>query len=107
MTEYGQKEGIVPAGAFDFAPNGSAVWMGSQDIESEPAESGEVLGSIVLARAIAILGEVDVEHPMELVLDAPMAASEMQQPWGTCIGTRDSGARRGRLPAGPASDGAR
>src|SRR5579872_743228 len=82
MTEYGQKEGIVPAGAFDFAPNGSAVWMGSQDIESEPAESGEVLGSIVLARAIAILGEVDVEHPMELVLDAPMAASEMQQPLG-------------------------
>src|ERR1700752_5258029 len=60
MTEDSQEEGIVPDGAFDFAADGCASGMGSQDMEGKPAHSGEVLRSIVLSRAIPILGKMDV-----------------------------------------------
>src|SRR5438067_3686084 len=80
MAEGFHEEGIVPAGAFDFAPYGCGVGVGSQDVEGEPAQNGEVLGSIVLPRPIAILGEMDVKHPMELVLDGPVTAGDVQQP---------------------------
>jgi hypothetical protein len=82
MTDCSHEEGIVPAGAFDFAPQGCGVGESSQDVEGEPAKNGEVLGSIVLSRAVAILGEMDIEHPMKPVLDAPVTAGDMQQPFG-------------------------
>lgn len=41
-----------------------------------------MLAGVVLSGTIAILGEVNVEHPMKLILDAPMAAADMQQPLG-------------------------
>src|SRR5262245_9622954 len=56
MAEGSHKECIVPSGALDFAPDGGAVWVGSQDVEGEPAENGEVFWSIVLSCAIAVLG---------------------------------------------------
>ena len=77
MTEGCHEEGIVPAGTFDFAPDGCRIRVGSQNVEGEPAKNGEVLGGVVLAGAVAILGEVDVEHPMELVLDAPVTAGDL------------------------------
>src|ERR1700687_5500078 len=77
MAERCHEEGIVPASTFDFAPYGCAIGVGSQDVEGKPAKNGEVLGSIVLSRAIAILGEMDVEHPMELVLDCPVTAGDV------------------------------
>ena len=63
MTEDSQEEGIVPAGALDFEAYGCARGMGTQDIERESAHDGEVLGRIVLACAIGVLGEMDVEEP--------------------------------------------
>src|SRR5215211_7377483 len=82
MTEHCHEEGVVPAGALDFAPYGCAVGVGLEDVEREPAQDSEVLGSIVLSCAISILGELNVEHPVELVLDGPMTARDLQQPLG-------------------------
>src|SRR5271167_3560941 len=56
--------------------------MGSVDVECKLAQDGEVLGSIVLSCAVCILGEVDVERPMEPVLDAPMTACDLQEAFG-------------------------
>src|SRR5450432_3565268 len=79
MAAGSQKETIVPAGTFNFSRDRGAIWVGSQDIESKPAQDGEVFRGIVLSSAVGVLGEMDVEHPMELVLDTPMTASDMQQ----------------------------
>ena len=56
--------------------------MNSWNIEGEPAQSGEFFGRIVLAGATSVLGKMDAEHPVELVLDAPVAAGDGQQPLG-------------------------
>src|SRR3979490_2032487 len=82
MAERFHEKGIVPAGAFDFAPYGCAMGVSSQDVEGKPAQNSKVLGSIVLSRPIAIFGEMDVEPPMELVLDRPVTAGDLQQPLG-------------------------
>jgi hypothetical protein len=82
MAEDSQEEGVVPACALDFASEGCAIGVGSDDVECEPAQDGEVLGRMVLSGTIAILGEVDIEHPMKTVFDAPVAAGDVQQPLG-------------------------
>jgi hypothetical protein len=83
MTERCHEEAVVPAGTLDFAAYGRGIGVSSQDVEGEPSQNGEVLRGVVLSRAIAILGKLDVEHPMEFVLDGPMAAGDLQQPfWG-------------------------
>src|SRR5262245_35568707 len=82
MTEHGEEKGVVPASTLDFATYGLGVGMRSQDVESEPAQDSEVLGSIVLSRPVAVLVEVDVEDPVQLVLDGPVAARDLQQSFG-------------------------
>src|SRR5438046_9340629 len=79
MAEGSQEEGIVPAGTLDFTPDRGAIGVGPQDIEGEPAQDGKIFRGIVLTGAVGVLGEMDVEHPMELVLDTPMTASDVQQ----------------------------
>ena len=64
MAEDRHEEGIVPSGALDFAPQRGSIWLSSQDVEGKPAQNGEVLGSMVAARAVAVLGKMDVEHPV-------------------------------------------
>lgn len=72
-----------------------------------------VLRSIVQSRAVAILVEVDVKHPVQLVLDGPMTARDLQHALGghglgeqiTAYGRR-LGAIAVQLPArGEAADG--
>src|SRR5258708_21846090 len=99
MAEGCQKEGIVPTSALDFAPQRSCIWVSSQDVEGEPAQNGDVLGSMVATRAVAVLGEMHVEHPMELVLDAPMAAGDVKQPFGRDIFGQDIVAHEGCIGA--------
>src|SRR5262245_36841194 len=82
MADGGQEEGIVPAGTLDFSLDRGAIGVGSQDVEGKPTQDGEVFGCVVLSGAVGVLGEVDVEHPMELVLDGPMTARDVQQPLG-------------------------
>src|SRR5665811_1403655 len=47
------------------------------EIESELAQQGQVLGTMILAVSGLIFVHDHVEHPMELVLDAPMAAHDV------------------------------
>src|SRR5215203_1547010 len=82
MAEQGEQEAVVPAGALDFSAYGGGTGTRSKNIEREPAQDSEVLGSIVLPRSIAILVEMDVEHPMQLVLDRPVTARDLQQSLG-------------------------
>src|SRR6202142_172953 len=87
MAEGLHEEGIIPAGTLDFEADGLAVGVGSQDVKGQPAQNGEVRWSIVLARAVGLLGKMDVEHPMKPVLDTPMTAGDGQQPlWGDIFG---------------------
>src|SRR5262249_62422515 len=53
--------------------------MRSVDVERQLAQDREVFGSVVLSRPVSILCEVDVERPMEPVLDAPMTACDLQE----------------------------
>ena len=71
MAESCHEESIVPASAFDFATQGGSIRVSSQDVEGKPAQNGEVLGSMVAARAVAIFGKMDVEDPMKLVSRCP------------------------------------
>src|SRR5258708_31293212 len=82
MSQHGEEEGVVPTGAFDFSTYGRGTGMGSKDVECEPAQDGEVLGSIVHSGPVAVLVEVNVEHPVQLVLDGPVTARDLQQPFG-------------------------
>src|SRR3954470_2755361 len=99
MAEGFHEEGVVPARALDFAPQGGLSWVSSQDVEDEHAQEGEVLGSMVAARAVAVLGKMDVEHPMELVLDAPMAAGNLEQPSGRDVFGQEIVTHGGRIGA--------
>ena len=82
MGDESVKEGVIPSGAFDFAPEGSLVGMTAEDVESELSQGGEVLWGVVLSAAGAVLVEGDVERPVKLVLDGPMASHDLQQPIG-------------------------
>src|SRR5690349_5546022 len=79
MTERTHEIGVVPSGALDFAAQGGAIGMSSVDVERQLAQDREVLGSVVFAGAVAILGEVHVERPVEPVLDAPVTACDLQE----------------------------
>ena len=61
--------------------DGSA-WMGNhaaQQADDEVSDSGEHLGAMAFAHLGSVLVESDVAHPMQAVLDAPVAAVERQQ----------------------------
>lgn len=46
--------------------------MGTQDVEGEAPQDGEVLGGLVLSGADVVLAKDHVERPAELVLDGPV-----------------------------------
>src|SRR3979490_340848 len=80
MADCLQKEGVVPACAFDFAAYRGLMRNRLQDVECKLSHEGKVLGRVVFPRSIAVLGEMDVENPMEAILDAPVAPSDLQKP---------------------------
>src|SRR6266480_6995517 len=61
LGEHRGEEGIVPPCAFDFAAYGRGARMRAESIECQLAQNGEVLRSVVLAVAGAVLVEDDVE----------------------------------------------
>ena len=77
MADRPQEEGVVPASAFDFTAYRGFVWDRLQDVECKLSQESKVFGRMVLSRPIAILGEMDVEQPMQPVLDAPMASGDL------------------------------
>jgi hypothetical protein len=46
----------------------------SEQVESDSVEDGEVLRGVACAFSAAVLAEADIEHPVQLVLDAPVLA---------------------------------
>ena len=66
MADCLQKEGVVPACAFDFAAYRDLKWKRLQDVEAKLSHEGKILGRVILSRPIAILGEIDIEHPVQV-----------------------------------------
>ena len=59
----------------------SFVVRGSHEIDGEVADDGHVFGAVAFSQARLVLFEGYVEHPVKLVLDAPMSA----QAWAACL----------------------
>ena len=82
MGENFVKEGVVPSGPLDFLGHGDARRVGANDVGGEPSQDGEVLGAIVFSGSTCVLGEENIEHPVQPVLDTPMTAHGLQQSFG-------------------------
>src|SRR4051794_21456986 len=68
-------EGVVPGGGFALALEaGFQRGVGAREVERDLAEQGQVPGGGTLAYSTGIFVETDVEHPVETVLDCPMAS---------------------------------
>lgn len=48
MTEHAEEEGIVSTGALDFTVDRRTVRIGSQDVDSEPAQGTRFSGGLCL-----------------------------------------------------------
>jgi hypothetical protein len=66
LAEDGSGEVIRPPGAFTLPADGDIGSGGTQHIECELTQGGEVRGAVVAAVAGAILVETDIEHPVRL-----------------------------------------
>ena len=55
---------------------------GAYEIEGEVAHHRHVGGAVTLAQAREVLAEDDVEHPMEGIFDAPVAAHHISETLG-------------------------
>src|ERR1700738_3369597 len=80
MTDCLQKEGGGPACALDFAAYRGLKRKRLQDVEGKLSKASKILGRVVFPRPIVVLGKMDVEHPVQLVLDTPVASSNVQKP---------------------------
>ena len=66
---------MIPAG--DFLLGADAALLGgvlAQEVEGEVAQGGQIGGGMAGADAALVLAQGDVEHPVEGVFDAPVAA---------------------------------
>src|SRR6185437_16664871 len=48
--------------------------VGFEEIQGPAAQGGEIFGSVTAAYSALVFLEVNIHHPMELVLDAPVGA---------------------------------
>ncbi|MER9129018.1 hypothetical protein NKI08_04420 [Mesorhizobium sp. M0768] len=72
---------VVPGAFLDAMADGNFGSIGGlKDVSGEAIEKGRVGGGIVLAGTAEILIEMDIEHPMQAVLDLPMSSSEVERP---------------------------
>ncbi len=74
------QEVVVPAGELAFAFNAVFRGMLLEQADRETSKPGEVVGHVPLARATLVFVEGHVEHPMQRVLDAPLAANGWGEP---------------------------
>jgi hypothetical protein len=80
VTDHRSSEGVGPSGS--FSADGELWARGTQEVEGEAAQDGEILGPVVLAVADAILVEGDVGHPVQAVLDRPVGAQGLGEAFG-------------------------
>src|SRR3954471_1411650 len=68
-------EVVVPGGGFALALEACLqCGVGASKVERDFAEQGQVPGCVALAYSARVFVEPDVEHPMQPVLDRPMAS---------------------------------
>lgn len=72
MAEGLHEEGVVPPGTLDLASDRGTIGEARRMLRAFRAKDGKSFGSIVLSCAAGVLGEINVEHPMELVLGGPV-----------------------------------
>jgi hypothetical protein len=63
MANCLQKEGLVPASAFDFASYRDLKRQRLEDVEAQLSHERKILGRMVLSRSIAILGKNEHQVP--------------------------------------------
>ena len=71
---------VVPGGSFSFFLDAAGRTVLFDQGERKASEQGEVLRSVVLANATIVLAKRHVEHPMQRILDPPMAANRLSEP---------------------------
>ncbi len=74
LAENGSGERVGPSGSLALAAYGYVGSRGSEDVEGEFSQCGEVFRSVVTSVSGAVLVEPDVEHPVQAVFDPPMGA---------------------------------
>src|SRR3546814_12534778 len=74
LADDGSGEGVGPSRAFALSAYGEFRAGGSEEVEGQVPEDGEVFRSVVGAVAGGVLVEGHVEHPMAAVLDGPVGA---------------------------------
>src|SRR5260370_34665587 len=78
--QYFEQVVVAPAGFEAFgldAARGGRLLL--EEVERQAAQDREVLGGLADPHAALILAEGHVEHPMHLVLDAPMRTHRLAQ----------------------------
>jgi hypothetical protein len=74
LLEDGSAVVGVEGGAEALRGYAAACGVAAEHVEGEVAEDGEVFRSVVGAGAVPNLVEVDVDHPVDAILDAPVGA---------------------------------
>ena len=68
---------IVPCGLFESSSKGCfRVVDGADEVESEPVKDGEVGWGVVLSATQCVLGEYDIERPVEAIFDIPVCPGD-------------------------------
>ncbi len=80
--EKGAEVGGIPRGAFAPGFDGSLVFCRANEVDGEVSDGGHVSGAVAFTEAGQVLPEGDVEHPVELVLDAPVSAHGLGEGFG-------------------------
>ena len=83
------QEVVVPAGDLSFAFDAVCRGMALEQADGETAKPGKIVGHVPVARATLVFVEGHVEDPMQLILDAPMAANGAGETWAAEITADD------------------
>lgn len=69
-----QDVGVIPAGALSAAFERAFCheFVGFEQVETRPAQCGEVFTGILVPAAARVLGKDHVEHPVDLIFHPPV-----------------------------------
>ena len=87
--EEGFEVSVIPAGPQSFtldAPGGGRVLL--EEAEGEVTQHGEVLRGMRAANPTGIFAKGDIQHPMQAILNAPVAAHGLPKLFGIRPETR-------------------
>jgi len=64
------------------SPRGAFILIGAEDVECDAAQSGQILGSVVLLVAGMIFVDLHAEYTVQTVFDVTMAAHDVKKARG-------------------------